>query len=70
MLKVCPLIDLFFTEEIPGHNSRIPPQLEQNHVGLPSSQDEALACYSAQSILGVWAKTASTRTKQPNPPCQ
>ena len=31
---------------IPGHNLRIPPQLEKKHVVPPSSQDEALARYS------------------------
>ena len=30
-----------------GRNSRIPPQLEKNHVAHPSSQDEALSRYSA-----------------------
>ena len=41
---------------IPCRNSRIRPQLEKNHVIPPSSQDEALSCYSvsregAHSIL-------------------
>ena len=31
---------------IPHRNSKIPPQLEENHVVPPSSQDEALASYS------------------------
>src|SRR5574337_1256116 len=31
---------------IPRGNSRIPPQLEKNHVVPPSSQDEALSRYS------------------------
>src|SRR5574341_1204373 len=31
---------------IPRRNSRIPPQLEKNHVVPPSSQDEALSRYS------------------------
>ena len=31
---------------IPGHNARIPPKLEKNHVIPPSSQDEVLARYS------------------------
>ena len=44
----------FFSDqckEIEENNStsRIPPQLEQNHVVLPSSQDEALARYSVSS---------------------
>src|SRR5574337_1263390 len=30
---------------IPRRNSRIPPQLEKNHVVPPSSQDEALSRY-------------------------
>ena len=38
-------------------NSRMPPQLEKNHVAPPSSQDEALGRYSLsrevpRSILG------------------
>src|SRR5574340_491728 len=31
---------------MPRRNSRIPPQLEKNHVVPPSSQDEALSRYS------------------------
>src|SRR5574339_1024989 len=32
---------------MPRRNSRIPPELEKNHVAPPSSQNEALSRYSA-----------------------
>ena len=41
---------------IPGHNLRIPPQLEKKHVVPPSSQDEALSRYSVSREVphSVW----------------
>src|SRR5574337_311356 len=36
---------------IPRSNSRIPPQLEKNHVVPPSSQDEARSRYSVSGVV-------------------
>ena len=38
---------------IPRRNSRIPPQLEKNHVVPPSSKDEALSRYSVSGEAHV-----------------
>ena len=45
---------------IPGHNLRIPPQLEKKHVVPTSSQDEAVACYSVSKEVPCSALKCET----------
>ena len=40
--------------EFPVVTREIPPHLEKNHVIPPSSQDEALALYSAERMQVLW----------------
>src|SRR5574337_1203149 len=45
---------------IPRSNSRIPPQLEKNHVVPPSSQDEARSRYSVSGEVPRWELEVET----------
>src|SRR5574337_799874 len=45
---------------IPRRNSRIPPQLEKNHVVPPSSQDEALSRYRVSGEVPRWELEVET----------